>query len=137
MNEKLRAMLAGLTAEELAELASCLTSEKKMLDPYAGHLYAKIQKLSDFVSEPTQLDRIERKLDELLLLARVEFDGDDDDPIEFIGSLDDDEDEVAVSRDIALFGGETCRNCGYNYGTCTCIGGFIDEYEVNENGWEV
>ena len=78
MNEKLQAMLAGLTAEELAELASCLTSEKKMLDPYAGHLYAKIQKLSDFVSEPTQLDRIESKLDILMDLII-------DEPIQIIG----------------------------------------------------
>jgi len=33
-------------------------------------------------------------------------------------------------------GGEACKNCGKLYGDCTCIGGFIDEYEVNENGWK-
>jgi len=60
MNEKLKAMLAGLTAVHFC-------------GEMAGH------QIMDAPApvEPTQLDRIERKLDELLLLARVEFDGEE------------------------------------------------------------
>jgi len=115
-------MLDGLTAGELAALAVHFCGEM------AGH------QIMDAPApvEPTQLDRIERKLDELLLLARVEFDGNEwdgdvDDPIEAVGSLDDEGEG---------HGGEACKNCGKLYGDCTCIGGFIDEYEVNENGWK-
>lgn len=63
------------------------------------------------VSEPTQLDRIERKLDKLvrqheyIIRDDEAWDGDVDDPIEFIGSLDDDdlEDDEAESEALQAF----------------------------------
>jgi len=113
MNEKLQAMLDGLTADELAALAVHFCGEM------AGH------QIMDAPApvEPTQLDRIERKLDALVgYMLCIE---ENDEPIEIIGDEDDEG-----------HGGEACKNCGKLYGDCTCIGGFIDEYEVNENGWK-
>jgi len=93
-------------------------------------------------------EKLQAMLDELLLFMRVELVGDDDltaiyddDSLEVYRPLPpvlDDFDQALADAEaqVALFSGETCRNCGYNHETCTCIGGFIDEYEVNENGWK-
>jgi len=82
MNEKLRAMLNGLTAGEWAALAVHFCGEM------AGH------QIMDAPApvEPTQLDRIERKLDALVgYMLCIE---ENDEPIEIIGDLDDfDEDD--------------------------------------------
>lgn len=87
MNEKLRAMLAGLTAEELAALAEHFCGEM------AGH------QIMDAPApvEPTQLDRIERKLDVLMDLI-LDID-ENDEPIEIIGSNGEDEDGEYIPTD--------------------------------------